>query len=188
MLVILIINLIISILISCESINEYNFDILTIPATPSHLSNSTKVRRNAITLLIHTVHVKVISRIISMLDDKLLDNQDSDVIIFHNGYPHYTDMIEIRSKTNRFIDFVNIDNIFNRLPDFDGFDPYTTDPTWYKRGKWSYHNMIRFWFSDVFHLNVMKNVDFFLRIDDDSGFSQKFKSVFVTIKERHGIS
>ena len=50
----------------------------------------------------------------------------------------------------------------------DGFDPAITPPVYFfKRGKWNYHNMIRFWFRSIFLLPVFSNVEYLMRLDTD---------------------
>ena len=121
-----------------------------------------------------------------MIDRNFIDNYDADVLIFHGDYPFSTDVDKIRKSTKRSIDFLNVDNIINRMPVLKGFDPYIVDPTWRKRGKWSYHGMIRFWFSDIFSLPIMDNVEYFLRLDDDSVFQGPVINVFQIIKNKSG--
>lgn len=154
---------------------------------PSSLCSTRKKQRNAIILLIHGLHVHVVKDLLKMFDNKFLDNKQTDIIFFHNGYPFMEDIFELRNYTSRCLDFVNVDSIFSRLPTFEGFDPYMTNPTFSKRSKWSYHNMIRFWFSDLLRIDIMQNVEYFVRIDDDSGFSTKFSDFFQLIKEKNAV-
>ena len=144
---------------------------ITIPMSYDNLSQSNKTSRNAIVMLIHKFDTMRISSSISMLDNYCQDSKQSDVIIFHHDFPFTREIDDIRGKTERFVDFVNVDVCLSRAPNIKNFDLFINNPSWYKRGKWSYHTMIRFWFHDIFHLQVMKNVEYYMRIDDDSKFS-----------------
>jgi hypothetical protein len=161
---------------------------IRLPLTYDNLSQSNKTRRNAVVLLIHKYDEHKLKSIVQMLDATMRDNFESDMIIFHHDYPVIREIEELRNHTKRYIDFVNVDICLSRAPNINDFDLFKNDPNWFKRGKWSYHTMIRFWFSDIFHLNVMKNVNFYMRIDDDSKFRATFPDVFKITAEREGKS
>lgn len=161
--------------------------MITVPITRDNLSQSNKKSRNAVVLLVHKFDQGHLHNIIKMLDKNMNDHKQTDIIIFHHHYPFNKEMGELRGNTTRYIDFANVDICLSRAPNMkDGFDLFNTNPTWHKRGKWSYHSMIRFWFYDVFHLNVMKNVEYYMRIDDDSKFNDKFNDVFDIMRKRNG--
>lgn len=180
--------ILIQFIFSCYIANgDFPFnDQITVPMSYDNLSKSNKTTRNAIVMLIHKFDVDRISSSISMLDNFCQDGKGSDIIIFHHDYPFKEDMEGIRSKTSRFVDFVNVDICLSRAPNIKNFDLFNNNPSWYKRGKWSYHTMIRFWFHDIFHLQVMKNVQYYMRIDDDSKFRARFQNVFDTVKGKNG--
>jgi hypothetical protein len=149
-------------------------------------SSSAKKIRNAIVLLIHKFDQSAIQELIHMVDNTLEDDYHSDFIIFHSHYPFQAEISQIRGNTSRNVDFVNVDLCLLRQPNIPNFDLYKDDPTWSKRGKWAYHQMIRFWFHDIFFLPVMQNVEYYMRIDDDSKFKAKFKNVFNIMEEKKG--
>lgn len=88
--------------------------------------------------------------------------------------------------TSRAIDFANVDFLFRRVPYFKDFNPYSNDPTWQKNGKWNYHNMIRFWLIDVFDHPLLENVEYFMRMDEDSMLQSALVDVFQLMKDRRG--
>ncbi len=160
--------------------------------TPSSLSLPKKNTRNVIVFLLpefgqaldglpcalpcSTVDKTFIQTQITMLDTYFLDAKETDIVIFHEGYPDTEDIKSIRGSTSRRIDFVNIDTVFLRIP--SALDPYLDSPTWTKRAKWRYQQMIRFMVIDIFQFPVMDNVDYFMRIDFDSCFHFPFRNVF----------
>ena len=149
----------------------------------SNLSGVKKERRNIIALLLPDVAFDLTptTELIAGIDKNFQDNHEADLVIFHEGYPFADGMKYVRGATKRNVDFVNVDSIFNQHP--PNFDPYQTDPNWWKRKKWGYHQMIKFWFSDIFTLSVMDNVDIFFRIDDDSCFLAPFGNLFKVMQD-----
>lgn len=69
------------------------------------------------------------------------------------------------------IDGIEVHNIDVKYL-FDSFppdlDPETTESTWVTKTKWGYHQMIRFFFRELFWLPEMENVSSYLRLDTDS--------------------
>ena len=117
----------------------------------------------------------------TFLSDDLKDI--ANIILFHNGYQDANDIINIRqSFLNLTIVFVNIDGCFSRpLLDESSrliVDPYASDPHWRKGSKWGYHNMIRFFFVDIFHILHGSGYTEYMRLDDSSRFSYTVPNVF----------
>ena len=160
--------------------------------TPTNLSGTKKFRRNAVIFLVpafgqaidglpcslpcSTVDKDFLIAQFLKIDEAMMDNFETDVIIFHEGYPEYEDLVDIRNSTKRSVDFVNIDAIFLRIP--PKLNPYDDQPTWSKRAKWRYQQMIRFMVTDIFQFPVMDNVDYFMRLDIDSCFRNSFSNLF----------
>jgi len=142
----------------------------------SNLSKS----RDAIVLLIKNINLFDIQRyrkFINMFESISNWQYPCTLIIFHESFPLYKEMIRMReiayhvTNNTLTVDFVNIEKVFYKMyENFNVFnyDHYNQNPTWYKHSKWGYHQMIRFFFSDIFNLSIMRNVDYFLRLDDDS--------------------
>lgn len=154
--------------------------------TPTTMTLSRQAtKRNAIFLLIPIVEInsdfeKFIRRL-----DTLKNDDTSDIIFFHHSYPTNNDILTIRGWSPRTIDFVNIDAVFNRVD--NNLDPYFTTPSWSKRKKWSYQNMIRFWFYDVFHFEILQNIEYFLRLDDDSELTKCDVNIFEAMKSKKAV-
>jgi hypothetical protein len=100
------------------------------------------------------------------LDERLDDNSETDVVIFHTGYPFRADLLPIIKESRRQIEFVNIDHIFYKFS--PGFDPHIRDPYWSMKGKWNYQHMCYFWFKQVFELKIMERYQYMMRLDDDA--------------------
>ncbi|CAF1073772.1 unnamed protein product [Adineta steineri] len=127
---------------------------------------------------------KLRERIIQ-LNERFNDNNKTDLIIFHTGYPFRADLIPIIEATPRQIEFVNIDHLFHKFP--TGFDPHIRDPTWSQRGKWNYHHMCNFWFQQVFELKIIQRYRYMMRLDDDSQILGKWPNVFDIISKEKAI-
>jgi hypothetical protein len=123
--------------------------------------------------------------ILSSIDKYLLDNHENHVIILHTGYPFSIDISLILSSTKRQVVFRNVDHAFTSFP--AGFKPYSTEPTWSKRNKWSYHHMIRFWFKLVFELSEVQQYDYIMRLDDDSKLLGIWFNVFTMMHEKNAV-
>jgi hypothetical protein len=156
---------------------------------PSSLSNSDrKIPRNAILLLVRKVSVNKTLGIIEMTNEMVHDHHRADLIIFHGVYPYKEEISTLRNASKRNIDFVHVDSVLNRVSHIENFEPYDVDPTWTKNDKvkWSYHHMIRFWFSDIFHMPIMSNVEYYLRLDDDSKITTRTPNLFNRMRRARG--
>ena len=111
---------------------------------------------------------------IAQLGQRLNDNNVTDIIIFHTGYPFRSDYVPIFDVTPRHVEFVNVDHLFNQFP--RGFEPHRREPTWSQRGKWNYHHMCYFWFKQVFELKIVHRYRYMMRLDDDSQLLGKFEN------------
>jgi hypothetical protein len=132
--------------------------------TPTDIVSDQRKRRNVVVFLLpafgealdglpcslpcSTVDKGFIITQISKIDSALKDNFETDIVVFHEGYPYAEDVAAIRNSSERTVDFVNIDKVFLRIP--ADLDPYLEQPTWSKRSKWRYHQMIRFMVTDIF--------------------------------------
>jgi len=134
---------------------------------PMNLACNQDKVRNAIAILIPKVMGERIPRMLKNIDAHLLDDNKTTVMLFVESYPFERDIAAVRASTKRCVDFINIKLLIWRLPQHQNFNGFR-DATFHKREKWSYSNMIRFWFHDIFELKVMENVAIYMRIDDDS--------------------
>jgi hypothetical protein len=159
----------------------------------SRVNNSTSSaggKRDIIAMLVRNTEraVPAIKKQLNMIDKYLRDDFAAELVVMHDGYFHSKQLDEIRQSTKRAVEFVNVDVVMLRMPkgEYQGIDPYLTDPNWSKNAKWSYHQMIRFWLYDVFRLSTMYNVEYFLRMDDDSVFQEPVNNLFKLMREKKG--
>ena len=139
-----------------------------------------------ICFLVRSVDFETLAAMIKVVDSTYKDNNVADVVFFHDDdYPLSADILNLRLITLRKINFVSIHNVFNRIP--MAMDPYKDDPNWSKRKKWSYHNMIRFWFYDVMYVMKSLGYSYFLRLDDDSKFTNSVDDLFILLKEKNAV-
>jgi hypothetical protein len=106
-------------------------------------------------------------------------------MIFHTGYPFLDDISLVLRSTKRQVLFRNVDREFISFP--TGFNPYSTESTWKKRGRWNYHHMIRFWFKLVFEIPEVQEYDYIMRLDDDSQLLGTWFNVFATMQEKGAV-
>ena len=147
-----------------------------------------EISKNVVCILIEDVSIKGARQVLSfvaMIDKMIQDNFESSVIFFHQRYPLKSIISNIRGSTARNVYFVNIDSYFQRLPreGAEIYDLYNHDPNWSRRDKWSYHNMIRFWFRDIFQL-LPAGVENFLRLDTDSKITKISGNLFEHMQGR----
>lgn len=122
---------------------------------------------------------------LSSIDQHLLDNYENHIIICHSGYPFSSDISRILRSTRRNVVFRNVDKELTSFP--QGFDPYSNQPTWSRRGKWSYHQMIRFWFKMIFEMPEIQQYDYIMRLDDDSQLLGLWFNIFTKMRERSAV-
>jgi len=139
---------------------------------------------NVIAILLGDNYKKLAERL-SLLDQSLSNEYQSDIMIFHTSYPYSSDISSIINSTKRRVIFHNVDREFSSFP--LRFDPYSTDPTWSKRGKWNYHHMIRFWFKLIFEIPEIQHYEYIMRLDDDSKLLGTWMNVFRIMRERNAV-
>jgi Glycolipid 2-alpha-mannosyltransferase len=143
--------------------------------------------RNVILCLIRGFNLTALSRQLGNVDTFVLDNFESDFIVFHDEFPEDSEMKAIRGLTQRRVDFVDVSRLLRRPAVEDSrFDPYEMQPTWRSGGKWNYQQMCRFWFSDVFLLPMLDDVQYYMRIDEDSQFIGKPVEMFTKTADSKG--
>jgi hypothetical protein len=147
-------------------------------------------RRNIIAMLVRNTEkiVPSIKKQIGMMDGKYRDGLRSHFVILHDGFLLMKDIYEIRNNTKRMVEFINVDPFFVEIPKVRGFDPYERNPFSIKGGKWSYTQMIKFWFNDFFELSMLMDVDYYLRMDDDSVYLGPVNDIFTAMESRKGKS
>jgi hypothetical protein len=137
---------------------------------------------NAIAVLTsHDDFMELASRL-TQLDARLLDNCSSAILLFHTGFPFASEFAQIMNATRRRVIFRNVDKYFASFP--DGFNPYINEPTFVKRGKWNYHQMIRFWFKLIFEIEEIQRFEYVMRLDTDSRLIGRWFNVFELMRTR----
>lgn len=136
-------------------------------------------------LILITDKYQQLAKRLSSIDQHMSDAQETHVMICHTGYPFLSDISLIKQSTKRHIIFRNVDREFTSFP--LGFNPYSNDPTWSKRGKWNYHHMIRFWFKFVFEIPEIRQYDYIMRLDDDSELIGVWPNVFTIMQKRNAV-
>ena len=169
-----------------QIVYDYGLNGIQLPRNTRSKNLGLRGRRNVIAMLVKTVNPMVIARQIKTIDVYLHDGNKTDFVVFHEDFPFSDVMLRIRRSTPRNVEFVNVDNVLRRPSRCKNVHPYKTDPFWSKGGKWAYQSMIRFWFSDIYLLPVMDDVDYLMRIDYDSVISEVMPNLFSQIKLRQG--
>jgi hypothetical protein len=137
---------------------------------------------NAIAVLTsHNDFMELASRL-TQFDARLLDNCSSAILLFHTGFPFASEIAKIMKSTRRRVIFRSVDKYFALFP--DGFDPYLNEPTFWKRGKWNYHQMIRFWFKLIFEIDEIQPFEYIMRLDTDSRLIGRWFNVFELMRVR----
>lgn len=148
------------------------------------MQKSAKESRGAIAILTNGNYTQL-ALSLSSLDVHLHDHHKNHIIIFHTGYPLANEISLVLRSTKRHVLFHNVDREFISYP--TGFNPYSSEPTWSKRGKWNYHNMIRFWFKFLFELPEIQQYDYIMRIDDDSKLLGSWFDVFTMMRRTKAV-
>jgi hypothetical protein len=97
--------------------------------------------------------------------------EPADVLIFHDGLAYEQQHKLTQCVEGRKVLFPSTD--YNFETDFPlGFDSDREQPNWYKREKWGYHQMIRFWITKLWEHPILENYETIMRIDSDSCFQR----------------
>ena len=68
-----------------------------------------------------------------------------------------------------------------------GFDACRTKSSWWRRGKWNYQLMIRFWFKLLFELPQLDQYEYIMRLDDDSKILNRWLNVFEEMRNKNAV-
>jgi hypothetical protein len=140
---------------------------------------------NVIALLVSENDFPDLASRLTQLDVRFLDNCSSKVLLLHTGFPFVSDIARLVNSTRRHIIFRNVDHQFVSFP--VGFDPYKNEPSFWKRGKWNYHHMIRFWFKLIFEVEEIQQSEYVMRLDTDSRIIGKWFNVFELMTVRQSV-
>ena len=142
--------------------------------------------------MLREINVPLMLKFLTMFDRIMVNDLKTEVTLFLEDFPMIGVICFLRNSTLRNVHFVNIAEMFIRSYVQPGapqiLDPFRDDPNFYKGKKWSYHNMIRFWFSDIFELSgVMDNVEYFLRLDHDSKIDPISFDIFQLLSNKQAV-
>ena len=139
--------------------------------------------RDVIAILTPRLSSSLFDRLKS-LDERFLDGHSSDLLVFHTSVPRRpAELLTISEKIFRRLFFVNIAPIFVRYP--RGFDRCREHSTYWRRGKWNYQQMIRFWFVTLFEREEFQSIEYLLRLDDDSRLLNAWPNLFAEMRQRN---
>jgi hypothetical protein len=88
------------------------------------------------------------------------------VLVFHDALSQ-TQIDYLKTCTSRFVRFPLVGYSFDTyFP--PGFDPNEEIPNWTKRSKWSYQQMIRFWITQIWKHEALREYTTLMRLDSDA--------------------
>jgi hypothetical protein len=160
-----------------SSLNESK--IFTYGFLPSPSNNT-----NLIAILTPKISFKL-KQILQLLDLNLADNFTTNVLFIYNNNAYEDDLLRLSNSTRRQVLFLDVDHAFNLFP--IGFDPCRTKTSFYRRGKWNYQLMIRFWFKILFQLPQLQEYEYIMRLDDDSKLTGRWINVFDEMRNKNAV-
>jgi hypothetical protein len=122
---------------------------------------------------------------LKLLDSNLSDNFSTPLLIMYNKHPYKDDLMYLTKTIKRQMLFLDINSVFNLFP--SNFDPCRTKSSWWRRGKWNYQLMIRFWFKILFELPQFEQYEYIMRLDDDSQILGKWINVFNEMRNKRAV-
>jgi hypothetical protein len=130
-----------------DELKIYTYDSL-------HATSSSK---DLIVILTPKASLKLVPRL-KLLDFNLSDNFTTPLLIMHTNQPNEDYLMRLANTTRRQMMFLDISSIFSLFP--SGFDTCRTRSSYWRRGKWNYQLMIRFWFKILFELPQFKQYEY----------------------------
>ena len=168
-------------------------DAITTKATPrldelkiySYASPDTpSSNRDLIVILTPRASMRLATRL-QVLDTNLSDNFTTPLLIMYSNHPHQDSLKELSKTTRRKMMFVDISAIFTLFP--PGIDSCRNRTSYWRRGKWNYQQMIRFWFKILFELHLFKQYEYIMRLDDDSQIQGVWINVFEEMRKKRAV-
>ncbi len=148
------------------------------------LLRSPSTSKNLIAILTPKISFKL-NQILQLLDLNLADNFTTNVLFIYNNDAYEDDLLRLSNSTRRQVLFLDVDHAFNLFP--VGFDPCRTKTSFYRRGKWNYQLMIRFWFKILFQLPQLQEYEYIMRLDDDSKIRGRWINVFDEMRNKNAV-
>ena len=140
--------------------------------------------KNLIAILTPSVSSKL-NQILQLLDLNFADNFTTPVLFMYNNVPNKDDLLRLSNSARRQVLFLDVSHAFNLFP--IGFDSCKTKTSFYRRGKWNYQLMIRFWFKIIFELPQLQEYEYIMRLDDDSTLTGKWINVFDEMRRKNAV-
>ncbi|CAF1359573.1 unnamed protein product [Adineta ricciae] len=147
-------------------------------------SRSSTSSRDLIVIMTPKFSTYLIPRL-EQLDVRLADNFATPLLIMHNHHLHENDLICINKTIKREVMFLDISIVFTLFP--SNFDSCRTRSSWWRRGKWNYQLMIRFWFKILFELPLFQHYEYIMRLDDDSQILGPWINVFHEMRTKKAV-
>jgi hypothetical protein len=122
---------------------------------------------------------------LKLLDYNLSDNFTTPVLIMHSNQPNEDYLARLSKTTRRQMMFLDVSSIFTLFP--PGIDPCRDSTSYWRRGKWNYQLMIRFWFRILFELPQLKQYEYVMRLDDDSKLLGIWINVFEEVRNKRAV-
>ena len=146
--------------------------------------SSSSSGQDLIVIMTPKVSKKLVSRF-QLLDINLSDNFSTPLLVMHSDHLDEDRLMRLANTTKRQMMFLDISSIFNMFP--SDFNAYRTKSSWWKRGKWNYQLMIRFWFKTLFELHQLKSYKYIMRLDDDSRILARWINVFQEMRTKNAV-
>lgn len=139
---------------------------------------------NIIVIMVSHLTRKLVEKL-KYFDEHFNDQYLTSILILYDSTLNSKLIDELIHQCQRQILFSNIETIFKLFP--SDFDPCRTKPTYRSRGKWNYHQMIRFWFKILFEFDDLKSYRYVMRLDDDSQIFGQWFNVFNEMKRNNAV-
>lgn len=146
--------------------------------------DATSSSRDLIVILTPRASLKLAPRL-KLLDLNLSDNFTTPLLIMHSNQPGQDYLRRLAGTTRRQMMFLDINAIFGLFP--PGIDTCRTSTSYWRRGKWNYQLMIRFWFKILFEVPLFKQYEYMMRLDDDSQILGVWMNVFDEMRKRRAV-
>ncbi len=140
--------------------------------------------KDLIVIMTPKASLKLVPRL-KLLDFNFSDNFTTPLLIMHSNQPDEDYLMRLANTTRREMMFLDISSIFNLFP--TNFDTCRTRSSYWRRGKWNYQLMIRFWFKILFELPQFKKYEYIMRLDDDSTILGIWINVFDEMRSKRAV-
>lgn len=151
--------------------------------TYSTISSSSS-NKDLIVIMTPKLSYDIISRL-KLFDTNLFDNYTTPLLIMYSNQPDKAYAMHLTKIIKRKLMFLDISSIFSLFP--SDLDTCRTKTSYWRRGKWNYQLMIRFWFKILFELPQFQKYEHIMRLDDDSKILGNWFNVFQEMRNKHAV-